>query len=109
MYADLTIASEGLETVCSVPIVFEQGMFTTMRHLLYYGTSVFAVSAEGPVLFGCHFRQLCGTCDQSNLDPHKIGDCDQIKFLPMVNLSRMQKYALVAQKWCFSSLCLNAC
>ena len=39
-YADLTIACEGLETVCSVPIVFEQGMFSTMRHLLYYGTSV---------------------------------------------------------------------
>jgi hypothetical protein len=50
LYGDVTIAGEGLQHLglCSGLRAFEQGGIFIVQHLLWYGTSVFPVSSEGP-------------------------------------------------------------
>jgi hypothetical protein len=50
LYGDVTIAGEGLQNLglCSELRAFEQGGIFIVAYLLWYGTSFFPVSSEGP-------------------------------------------------------------
>jgi hypothetical protein len=50
LHGDVTFAGEGMQNLglSSVLRAFEQGRIFIVPHLMWYGTSVFPVSSEGP-------------------------------------------------------------